>query len=415
MTFTKKPGCVSCNLCFANDNPLNTRLSDDNGQSVPVEKKCSKDIRTKSPVILITPGNIKVNKGCDSNVATVTWPNPTADFGCNDGELECEGIHLESGHVWDDAHVHKGGVFPGGNNNFCCSASNDCLNKVEKCWTVTVNDETSLEVEVQFSPTMKTKGGPDGNDALTRCIKFEVFNNCVQAPICFSANLDFGGLFNLVGHFNGPVKIPAAVQPACITARDQRHTLRSCYTFGEGDCDPDGILHATFKQDPFFGGNWLIGGNLDGWKKSNPNASHDVIDILDFGTLVSQWLFPLPPDTPCNGVAPYDCDEAQASHADINGDGIVDTLDFSFVAMNFLDNSKDCCCPGSASLGNAVGRAEISVRELREQGMTDLAVADLNADGKVDMADMAALMQGVRPNLKANDGGKNGSRSNNRK
>lgn len=416
LSFTKKPGCVSCDICFSDNNPLHTYFSDDTGQAIGADTKCSDEIRTKSPIDLDTPDTIKVNKGCDSNVATVTWPAPSADFGCNEGELVCSGIHLESGTVWDAGHVNGGGVFPGGNSNFCCTATNDCGNSVEKCWTVTVNDETSLEVEVQLSPTMDTKAG----GGITRCIKFEVFNNCVQAPVVFETDLLFGGLLQLIGHFNGHIKIPAAVQPVCITARDQHHTLRSCYTFGEGDCDANGVLHATFKQDPFFGGNWLVGGNLDGWKKSNPNASHDIIDILDFGSLVSEWLSSYDSDgdgtadgnTPC---ALYGDATPGQNHADINGDGLVDLLDFSFIAMNFLDNSKDCCCPGSASLGNTVGRTEISVRELREQGMNDLSVADLNADGKVDMADMAALMQGVKPNMKANDGGKDGSRSNNRK
>jgi len=416
LSFTKKPGCVSCDICFSDINPLHTYFSDDTGQAVGADTECSDEIRTKSPIDLDTPDTIKVNKGCDSNVATVTWPAISASFGCNEGEVVCNGIHLESGTAWDAGHVNGGGVFPGGNSNFCCTATNDCGNLVEKCWTVTVNDETSLEVEVQLSPTMDTKAG----GGITRCIKFEVFNNCVQAPVVFETDLLFGGLTQLIGHFNGHIKIPAAVQPECITARDQHHTLRGCYTFGEGDCDANGVLHATFKGDPFFGGNWLIGGNLDGWKKSNPNASHDIIDILDFGSLVAEWESSYDSDndqvpdgnTPC---ALYGDGATGQNHADINGDGLVDLLDFSFIGMNFLDNSKDCCCPGSASLGNTVGRTEITVRELREQGMSDLTVADVNADGKVDMADMAALMQGVRPNLKANDGGKDGSRSNNRK
>lgn len=416
LSFTKKPGCVSCDICFSDNNPLHTYFSDDTGQAILVITSCSDEIRTKSPIDLDVPDTVSLNKGCDSNVCVVTWPAPSAGFGCNDGELVCSGIHLESGTVWDAGHVNGGGVFPGGNSNFCCTATNDCGNSVEKCWTVTCNDETSLEVEVQLSPTMDTKAG----GGITRCIKFEVFNNCVQAPVVFEADLLFGGLLQLIGHFNGHIKIPAAVQPECITARDQHHTLRGCYTFGDGDCDANGVLHATFKGDPFFGGNWLIGGNLDGWKKSNPNASHDIIDILDFGSLVAEWLSSYDSDgdgeadgnTPC---ALYGDGAPGQNHADINGDGTVDLLDFSFIAQNFLDNSKDCCCPGSASLGNTVGRTEISVRELREQGMSDLTVADVNADGKVDMADMAALMQGARPNLKANDGGKDGSRSNNRK
>jgi hypothetical protein len=419
LVFSKRPGCFGkpgepeCEICFSDNNPLHTYFSDDTGQAIGADTKCSEGIRTKSPIDLVTPETIKVNKGCDSNVATVTWPNPSASFGCSvPGVLVCNGIHLESGTLWDQGHVLKGGVFPGGNSNFTCTATNNCGNVLEKKWTVTVNDRTSLEVEIQLSPTMKTKP----NDPLTRCIKFQVFNNCVQAPQEFSTDVEFGGLLQLTGHFNGHVKIPYAVQPACITARDQKHTLRSCYTFGEGDCDADGVLHAAFKGDPFFGGNWLIGGNLDGWKKDVPTASHDIVDILDFGSLVSQWLRqPFDSDGDGNADGNTPCGVFAGTHADINGDGEVNLLDFSYIAMNFLDNSKDCCCPGSASLGNTVGRTEISVRELREQGMSDLAVADLNADGKVDMADMAALMQGVRPNLKTNDSGKDGSRSNNRK
>jgi hypothetical protein len=305
-----------------------------------------------------------------------------------------------------------GGNFPVGNTNFCCHGANTCGNEVEHCWTVTVNDETTLDIEIQLSPTMVTKPG----GGITRCIKFEVFSNCVQAPLVFESDMVFGGLWNLIGHFTGGIKIPSQIQPACITARDQLHTLRSCYLFGAGDCDADGALHATFKGDPFFGGNWLIGGNLDGWKKDNPNASHDVIDILDFGQLVAEYQSCYGAGCPDVGTGDTPCG-TEGPNADINGDGFVDLLDYSFVSMNFLEDSKDCCCPGSASLGNTNGRTSITVEELKRTGMGDLSVADLNSDGTVDLADMAALMQGVRPQRQApeRDGkGTSGSRSFNR-
>jgi hypothetical protein len=295
-------------------------------------------------------------------------------------------------------YINGGGVFPVGNSNFCCDAGNSCGNTAEHCWTVTVNDETCLDVELQLSPTMVTKPG----GGITRCIKFEVFSNCVQPPLVFEEDMVFGGLFNLIGHFNGHIKIPSQVQPVCITARDQLHTLRGCYLLGPDDCRADGCIEATFKGDPFFGGNWLVGGNLDGWKKSNPNASHDIIDILDFGQLVAQWMTDYGTgDTPC------DWPDDQAN-ADINGDGLVDLLDFSFVSMNFLEDSKDCCCPGSASLGNTTGRTSVPVAELKRNGMGDLTVADLNADGVVDLADMQALLQGARPQRQAPERGAKG-------
>lgn len=434
ISFLKKGGCTECDLCFTDNNPLHTYLVDDTGQPVGVTEKCSKEIR-QSPTVVVSgpPEYTKVNVGCDSAVGCVTWSAPTATSDCENVVLTCTGEHLESGCTAGNCcggtrnglactsnafgqcplgtcfpSATSGGCFPVGNTNFCCSAGNSCGNTDDHCWTVTVNDATALDVEIQLSPTMASKPG----GGITRCIKFEVFSNCVQSPLVFEEDIVFGGLFQLIGHFNSAIKIPSQVQPECITARDQLHTLRSCYLFdGDGsDCDDDGVLHATFKGDPFFGGNWLIGGNLDGWKKDNPIASHDVIDILDFGQMAAQWMTDYGTgNTPCG---------YEGANADINGDGIADMLDYSFVAINFLEDSKDCCCPGSASLGNRNGRTEISVAELTRNNLKDLTVADLNNDGMVNLQDMAALLQGVRPTRQApdrdNGKGTNGSRSINR-
>ncbi len=100
-------------------------------------------------------------------------------------------------------------------------------------------------------------------------------------------------------------------------------------------------------------------------------------------------------------------------HADINGDGIVDAADFAFVRMNFMDSSKDCCCPGSTA--GVAGRTEVSVRELRQMGMSDLTVADLNGDGLVNMDDycvghrLSAFLGGQVPSRKAPSRGRTDS------
>jgi hypothetical protein len=263
----------------------------------------------------------------------------------------------------------------------CVAGTPGCT---EGCWTVKVNDETSLDITVGLSPTSQSKPG----DNLIRCIKFTLFSNCIEAPLVFSDDVTFGGMFNFVGKYTGKIKIPGSGQWDCITAQDQLHTLRSCYTFGPGDC-VNGQLNASFSGDPKLGGNWLIGGNLDGWKKDVPNSqpSLDVIDILDYGTFVSQYLISYGfTNTPCGTPGP---------NADINGDGVVDLDDYAFVSMNFLTSSKQCCCGPQTASVNAV--TEISVAQLRAMGLGDLAVADLNGDGLLNLADMAAFDQGVRP------------------
>jgi hypothetical protein len=326
---------------------------------------------------LDVPENAEVNVDCDHVTAIVTWAAPTADIDCGNASVSCTGTY-PGGAAIPEGKVLNGGEFPIGTSNFCCTAVSElCGGTIEDCWTVTVLEKTTLDITLQLSPIIA------GTD-FTRCIDFELFANCIEEPVNFEAVLHFGGIWDYVGHYTDTVKIPTIGQWYCVTARDQLHTLRATAFL---DC-VDGVYEASFKGDPFWGGNWLVGGNLDGYKKSNPNASHNVIDILDFGQFIYHYLEVVGADT--------DCIEYANGHADINGDGVVNALDFAFIQMNFLAESKDACCPDAAAA--VYTRYEsVSVDDLRRMNMGELSVGDLNRDGVLDVADMEAFMAGQVP------------------
>jgi len=423
LSFNKVGECNECELCFVSNNPQNSYLVDDEGQRVNIEPQC-KSLQAKGDLVLDVPDNIKTNADCDGPTALETWAPPTATFSCGPATLTCRGAH-ESG-MNMDAWIMGGGVFPRGFSSFCCGAAasgecdqvvgcgsgpaNDCLpgqGKPVGCWTVEVTDEVSLDIVVQLEPPIVT-ANHDGT--LTRCIKFCLFADTLQEPICYDEDVTFGGIYNFIGKSRGKIKVAGTENWGCITAQDQMHTLRSCYLFQAGDCD-EGQLHAQFSGDPAFDGynSWLIGGNLDGWKKvddngvvTNPNgASLDVIDILDFGTFVSQFGKTYADnDTPCGTAGP---------NADINGDGVVTMADYNFIIRNFMVSAKDCCGgPQAPPASLPPGLTEVSVDELLQMGLGELVVADLNGDGLVNAQDMDAFMQGARPTKTSNDrnGGK---------
>lgn len=415
LSFTKLGDCDQCELCFGDNNPMHTYLTDNVGQRIDVAPNC-KAVRERPDLTLEVPGSIKTNADCNSPAAVESWDAPSASSSCGPATLTCRGAH-ESGVPIGINTVLNGGPMALGSSSFCCVATedicdqavgcagtvNDCpidsgTGKPAGCWTVEVNDETSLDIDVQLSPPIVHN---DANGELTRCIKFTLFSdNGITDPLVFSTDVTFGGLFNFSGKVIDKIKIPGRGQWGCITAQDQLHTLRSCYTFGDGDC-VDGQLSASFEGDPSFGGNWLIGGNLDGWKKNDgdpsSNPSLDVIDILDFGTFVGQsGNVYADNDTPCG---------TQGPNADINGDGVADGSDYAFIIRNFLVSQKDCC--GGPQIGSEANPiSSITVDQLREQGMGELAVADLNGDGVLDSADMDAYSQGARPSKNNNRGGK---------
>jgi hypothetical protein len=171
----------------------------------------------------------------------------------------------------------------------------------------------------------------------------------------------------------------------CVTARDELHTLRRT----DDSLTIVGTQYvANFTGDVASGGDWLVGGNLNGdfW-----------IDILDFG--VYSWQY-----ATNYGSGDTDCSTAYP-HADINGDGLVNTGDFTFIQINFLEGHEDNCCGVPGLRGGQDGPVtEISVRELHRRGLGHLSVADLDGNGRLDAGDIVSHAQGARPINQAKTG-----------
>jgi len=401
LSFTKIGDCNSCQICFGGNNPQNTYLADNTGQKVNVNPVCGKAIVANNELTITTPDDMDdVNVDCDRTVANVSWATPTVSDSCGEATLACSGESSTGTTHGQDTALNGGSLAPG-IHNFCCTATSDwCDKTAEGCWTVEVNDETSLDIKVALSPSSQAKPGDD----LERCIKFTLYPNTVQEPTYFETNVTFGGENEFVGKAKDVVKIPGHGRWDCISAWDQLHTLRACYLFDQDEDCVDGVLQASFEGDPAFGGNWLISGNLDGFKKNGDTpegASLFVIDIVDYVTLVAEWGENYGTgDTPCGTPGP---------HGDIDGDGMVGLTDYGFVSMNFLASAKECCgycavrgpdghCKEGLPAGTpGIGTTEITVVQARLMGIANAARADLNGDGLINLEDMNLFGQGARP------------------
>lgn len=378
MEFTKLGDCGQCDICFESINPLNTILTNDDGNAVPLDScGCSKLIGLAGTIDISTPPGAAVNSDCDLPTSIVEWNTPVATDEC-DGPLAITCTSAHDGGVMIDHLLSNGGEFPQGTSFFLCWAENSCGDILRKVWTVDVSDKQALDVYVQLSPQM-TPG------LFSRCITFELFDSCVSSTT-HKEVLWFDGPFNFDGKARMQFKVDKG-QYICITAQDQLHTLRSSSPI---DCI-DGVYYAEFRGDPILGGNWLVGGNLDAWKKDDPNASHNTIDVLDFGQFMNEIA---------NGAVYADGNTdcmTMGPHADINADGAVDNLDYAFILDNYLVASKDACEGCTGGRAAYVPVESITVKQLRAQGMGELAVGDLNRDGVLDSADMEAYMQGAEP------------------
>jgi len=409
--FHCKGPCINCQICLGDAvNPPNTVLTNDKGEEVTMMSwgcsnngdacetdmdceegaycGCSCMIIQVGDQMIVTPPNALVNSDCMMNTAVVTWDTPAYMWDeCDDpvdlagpdgvwGTLDdlCYAVHdpLSPEDQMSDAYlmtlIEGGGEFAQGVTTFCCEVPMGVceMPPLAECWTVDVSDQNSLDVIVQYSPEMAM--GP-----YVRGIIFELFWDCYHDPVVECKDMTFGPPFDFVGKSTEVLKVLKG-EYMCMTARDPLHTLRSVDM--PIVCEGNSLV-AAFHGDPELGGNWLINGNL--------NGDHHI-DILDFGLFLAQYMMAMPADTPCGTAGP---------NADINGDGVVNSEDFSFIAMNFIAESKDACCDDPTSNWKGDPVLSLPMKEARLLGIP--ASADFNHDGVLDRDDMALFMQGDQP------------------
>ena len=161
-----------------------------------------------------------------------------------------------------------------------------------------------------------------------------------------------------VGMTNGSgiasnVQVPIAASYPCITAKDAGHSLSNT-----GVSSVVGVEYAASIA-------------LDQGDSNDDN----LVDILDFGIYVGKF-----------GAA------LAGGSSNFNDDTAVNSGDFGFISLNFADTGIVC----GAFTGGAP-RTAVSVKELRRSGMGELAGADFNRDGMLDVNDVVYYMQnGIR-------------------
>ena len=317
---------------------------------------------TTAPVLSGCPTDMTINADAGGCTAVVTWTDPTATDNCDPAPVVvCNPL--------------SGSIFQQGPTLVTCTATDDCDN-IDTCtFTVTVSDYNELEVDIDLSGTVATP--------LTRCITFELWECAGPSSVTVEQNITFT---------NGSATDVTVLVPCgnytCITARDTLHTLQRAVALGTSGTKYVADFTTANTED-------LIGGNLN---------DDSCIDILDFGVFVWQWAAHYDSDgdnvddgdTPCG--TPY-------PHADISGQGQVNTEDFTFIQVNYRECSE-VCCPGPIGDGPIT---RISVAELKEMGLSELAVGDLNNDGWLDEGDIEAFILGARPKtpVEEPDGGAN--------
>jgi hypothetical protein len=384
-TFSQVTSCDKCGVCVGGDNPMDVTLSNDEGYAVDICDPIECDaVRVAGDLTISAPDGVMSNADCNMATAYHTWDMPFATDTCDDPDpmVSCDGVYLDIFNrgmptTTVEDIIWTGGDIPQGQWWFVCDAENSCGNVAREVWTVYVSDQHTLDVEVEL-------GAPVITGQLSRCICFELYANCWDEPTRECQVLDFGPPDNFRRHAHGQIKVDKG-NYVCITAADELHTLRQSADIA---C-VDNAWTATWKGDPYLGGNWLPGGNLDGCKEAGVGSPY-TIDVLDFGKfmhVIASGAVYTSGDTDCLTECP---------HGDINGDGVVDNTDYSIIQMNFLMAKKDECCPDRAA-APIVPVTEMTVKQLRQAGLYDLIVADLNKDGVLNVKDMETYEAGVRP------------------
>lgn len=373
--------CDPVELVSFRDGPLPSRVTDDAGLPLaPVVLVDAPAFSTDivAPTITFCPPDVLVPADAGFCSAAVSIPFAEASDDCVPPAV----TFLRS----DDPFLGLTDRFPVGVTTITWFVEDDCGNAVTCATVVEVLPTSELELTVELAANVDTGGAFP--QTLVRCIELELARPGCTGPAIVEAEVTFtitdGGMGPNTAIGTALVDVPCGPW-TCLSARDPLHTLRRVDA-GFGTSGPLFVADLT-------GAEALVGGELNG---------DGVIDILDFGAFVFTFGTDYGTgDTTCATAAP---------HGDVSGDGLVASEDFSFIQVNFLEFGEAACCPlpapalaaaASAPRTNRSDRrgtgvrpaspvVRIAVDELRRRGLGHYAIADLNLDGWLDGADLAA-------------------------
>ena len=240
--------------------------------------------------------------------------------------------------------------------------------------TVTATRSDSLALSAYYPPNAITTvhyaatdaaGNTNSSDVTVTVANYQLLDAAISLNGSITGNSTrsvrvIAGSTQLVnvGMTNGSgiasnVQVPIAASYPCITAKDAGHSLSNT-----GASSVVGVEYAASIA-------------LDQGDSNDDN----LVDILDFGIYVGKF-----------GAA------LAGGSSNFNDDTAVNSGDFGFISLNFADTGIVC----GAFTGGAP-RTAVSVKELRRSGMGELAGADFNRDGMLDVNDVVYYMQnGIR-------------------
>ncbi len=319
------------------------------------------------PPTVIAPADRTTLADAGTCEALVTWPVANAMDDCA-GDVSASVVYeidLNDDLTIDTTVSANSFTFPVGTHRVVASATDACGHSGSDEFHVTVTPINRVLANVQM------QGAING----TRCVLFEFWNCGQQTPVQSSVAVNFSnGLAQDI-----LLEVPCGIFD-CVTARDPLHSLRRTDESVE-------IVGGAYRVD-FTGDDRLPGGNLN---------DDLAIDLLDFGIYMTQFRTNF-------AVSGSDCATA-SPHADISGNGLVFTEDFTFLQVNFGLLSEGNCCGheglhGGGHVPTAAGPVlSIAVSELVERGLGELGIADLNHDNVLDLCDLSAFLGGARPRV----------------
>jgi hypothetical protein len=232
-----------------------------------------------------------------------------------------------------------GGLFPIGTTQLAWTASDAVGNSVTATRTITVHNHQLLDLDVNYVGSFA--------HASARSVRVMIAGQASVHAV------------DLHGHA-GPdvaVPIPVGASHTCVEVKDVTHSLTDAAPVGQA------------------GARYAATVNL----RQGDCNDDDMIEIFDYAVFISRRGVGQPSDA----IANFD------------GDGVVGNSDFTFIALSFFAAGESCSSGATAPRP----RSRVSVKELRRSGHGDLACADLNGDGWVDLRDVERWIESVPPSV----------------